>query len=174
VVQRTRVAADKTWRTFRRRPLQAIVAVLVVAGGLTTLFVTGSNANNTCYQNGYGYGYSSNGTYQYGYGQCATAPATTTPAAPVLPSVAVQGPSNSLWYYWETPDSQWHGPLGVGIPGSTLSSPSATAGAGNLPVVAVQAPSNSLWYYWETPDAQWHGPLGIGNAGSTNASPSIG
>ena len=32
--------------------------------------------------------------------------------------MAVQGPANSVWLYWETPDAQWYGPLrarGAGI-----------------------------------------------------------
>ena len=89
------------------------------------------------------------------------------------PTVAVQGPGNSLWVYWQTTDAQWHGPLGVGGPGSTFSSPSIAFNASGQPTVAVQGPGNSLWVYWQTTDAQWHGPLGVGGPGSTFSSPSI-
>jgi hypothetical protein len=36
-----------------------------------------------------------------------------------LPMVAMQGPSNGLWLYWEVSGGQWQGPLGVGGAGST-------------------------------------------------------
>ena len=91
-----------------------------------------------------------------------------------LPTVAVQGPSNSLWLYWQTPDAEWHGPAGVGGPGSDFSAPSIAFGANGLPTVAVQGPSNSLWLYWQTPDAEWHGPAGVGGPGSDFSAPSVG
>ena len=91
-----------------------------------------------------------------------------------LPTVVAQSPSNSLDAYWETPDAQWHGPLGIGTGGSTYSAPSIGASAAGYPVVAAEGPSNSLYVYWETSDAQWHGPLGIGAAGSTYSAPSVG
>ena len=91
-----------------------------------------------------------------------------------LPTVVAQGPSNSLDAYWETPDAQWHGPLGIGAGGSTYSAPSIGASASGYPVVATEGPSNSLYVYWETSDAQWHGPLGIGGAGTTYSAPSVG
>jgi hypothetical protein len=75
--------------------------------------------------------------------------------------VAVEGPGNALWLYWQSADAQWHGPLGVGGGGSTLAAPQI-AGAGALPTVAVDAPGNQVWLYWESADAKWHGPLDIG------------
>ena len=89
------------------------------------------------------------------------------------PTVAVQGPGNSLWLYWETTAGQWVGPLGVGGPGSTMSAPAMAVGPSGLPTVAVQGPGNSLWLYWETPNATWVGPLGVGAPGSTMAAPAI-
>ena len=47
------------------------------------------------------------------------APATmalTGSSATPLPTVAVQGPSNSLWIYWETIDAQWARAAGSGQP----------------------------------------------------------
>jgi hypothetical protein len=96
-----------------------------------------------------------------------------TSSTPALPSVAVQGPGNALWYYWQSADAQWHGPLGVGAAGSTNAPPAMAVAPSGLPTVAVEGPSNSLWVYWESADAQWHGPLGVGGPGSTNASPAI-
>jgi surface antigen len=90
-----------------------------------------------------------------------------------LPTVVADGPSNSLYAYWETPDAQWHGPLGIGVAGGSYSPPAIGASSTGNPTVVVQGPSNSLYAYWETPDAQWHGPLGIGAAGSTFSAPSI-
>jgi lipoprotein-anchoring transpeptidase ErfK/SrfK len=87
--------------------------------------------------------------------------------------VAVQGPGNSMWFYWEANGGQWQGPLGVGGPGSTFSSPSLAFNAIGLPAVAVQGPGNSLWFYWEANGGQWQGPLGVGAAGSTFSSPSL-
>jgi hypothetical protein len=58
-------------------------------------------------------------------------PGTTTEKAGICigaggtRTVSVQGPGGSLWIYWESSDAHWHGPLGVGDPGSTLSSPSS-------------------------------------------------
>jgi hypothetical protein len=89
------------------------------------------------------------------------------------PVVAVQGPGHALWLYWESADAKWHGPLGVGSSGSTLSAPSLAYGPNGLPAVAVQGPGNALWLYWETADAQWHGPLGVGSGGSTSSAPSL-
>ena len=89
------------------------------------------------------------------------------------PTVAVQGPGNSLWLYWETTTGQWVGPLGVGGPGSTMSAPAMAVGPSGLPTVAVQGPGNSLWLYWETPQATWVGPLGVGSPGSTVSAPAI-
>ena len=99
-------------------------------------------------------------------------PQTAAPAA-TYPDVAVQGPSNSLWLYWQTPDAELAGPAGVGGPGSDFSAPSIAFGANGLPTVAVQGPSNSLWLYWQTPDAEWHGPAGVGGPGSDFSAPSI-
>jgi hypothetical protein len=99
--------------------------------------------------------------------------ALTSASSGTMPIVAVQGPGNSLWVYWETPDAQWHGPLGVGGPGSTLSAPSLALGPNGLPTVAVQGPGNSLYLYWEASNSQWYGPLGVGGPGSSFSAPSL-
>ena len=89
------------------------------------------------------------------------------------PTVAIEGPGNSLWLYWENASAQWTGPLGVGAPGSTFATPAIAVGPSGLPTVAVQGPGNSLWLYWENQNAQWVGPLGLGAPGSTFAAPAI-
>ena len=90
-----------------------------------------------------------------------------------LPTISVQGPDNSLWVYWQAGDANWHGPLGVGGPGSDLSSPSIAIGSNGLPTISVQGPDNSLWVYWQAGDASWHGPLGVGGPGSDLSAPSM-
>jgi hypothetical protein len=85
----------------------------------------------------------------------------------------VQGPNNSLWEYWASTGGQWQGPLGVGGPGSTESSPAVAFGSTGLPVVAVQGPAHALWLYWEGSGGQWNGPLAIGQVGTTYSSPAI-
>ena len=90
-----------------------------------------------------------------------------------LPTIAVQGPRNSLWVYWEAPGGVWDGPLGVGVPGSTHGVPAVSIGPNGLPTIAVQGPSNSLWVYWEAPGGVWDGPLGVGAPGSTLSAPAI-
>jgi surface antigen len=97
-----------------------------------------------------------------------------SPAVGSLPAISgstvvAQGPSNSLYAYWETSDAQWHGPLGLdgGGPGIAFSAPAISGST-----VVAEGPSNSLYAYWDT-DNEWHGPLQIGGAGTTYSAPSI-
>jgi hypothetical protein len=71
-----------------------------------------------------------------------------------------------LWIYWETIDAQWHGPYGVGGPGSTNASPIIIGPYQALPTIGVQGTGNRPDVYWESGDAQWHGPYGVGSPGS--------
>ncbi len=82
-------------------------------------------------------------------------------------NIAAQGPSHSLYFYWELEDSSgnytgvWNGPLGIGGPGSTWSAPTILAqsnGAadGNFDI-AVQGPSHSGDLYWDI-SGTWYGP----------------
>jgi peptidoglycan/xylan/chitin deacetylase (PgdA/CDA1 family) len=98
---------------------------------------------------------------------------TTTDTVAPLPTVAVEGPDQTLWVYWQAANAQWYGPLGVGATGSTFSSPSLAYGPDGLPTVAVQGPDQTLWVYWQAANAQWYGPLGVGATGSTFSSPSL-
>jgi hypothetical protein len=90
-----------------------------------------------------------------------------------LPTIAAQGPNHSLYVYWQTSDTLWHGPLGVGAGGSTYSAPSIAFSPSGLPTVVAQGPNNSLYSYWETSDGSWHGPIGVGGGSSTYSAPSI-
>ncbi|HMK62699.1 MAG TPA: hypothetical protein VK386_03685, partial [Acidimicrobiales bacterium] len=90
-----------------------------------------------------------------------------------LPVVAVQGPSNSLWIYWQLANGTWIGPAGPGGPGTTFSSPAVAVTPAGLGVVALQGPSNSLWIYWQLADGTWIGPAGPGGPGTTFGSPAI-
>lgn len=95
--------ADRTWLRIRRRPVQAIVAVLVVTGGLTTAFIAPSSANNTC-GNAFGYGYNSNGSVGYGYGQCPT-PTPPQTSAFVIGDVSAGTPTvGKVVTFW---GAQW-------------------------------------------------------------------
>jgi hypothetical protein len=59
VVKRARQTATNAWSKIRRRPIQAILALLVIAGGITTAVASTNHVAST----GCGYGYSG-----YGYG----------------------------------------------------------------------------------------------------------
>jgi hypothetical protein len=87
--------------------------------------------------------------------------------------MAVQGPNDALWVYWETASGVWQGPLGVGAAGTALSAPSVVFGSTGLPVVAVEGPGGQLWVYWEKPGGVWDGPLGVGSGGSTFGQPAM-
>jgi hypothetical protein len=77
-VERTRKAAKRTWSEIQRRPIQAVIALLVIAGGITTALIAG--AQSPAPYSGCGYGYSGSGDtgYAYGYGSCPPPPTTTT------------------------------------------------------------------------------------------------
>jgi hypothetical protein len=99
-------------------------------------------------------------------------PLVMTTQAP-LPAIATEAPGNPLLAFWQTPDAQFHGPLGVAPIGWAHSSPSLAVGTDGLPRVAVQGPGNSLDVYWEIWDAQWYGPLEVGGAGTSFGAPAL-
>ncbi|MGB8098961.1 MAG: hypothetical protein WCF17_17515, partial [Terracidiphilus sp.] len=81
-------------------------------------------------------------------------------------TTVAQGPSHSLYAYWQTcANCQWTGPLGIdgGDPNIAYSKPAiAFDQSTGLATVVVQGPNNSLDEYWQTSvDGQWAGPLGI-------------
>jgi len=67
VVERTRMAATKTWGQMKRRPIAAIIAVLVIAGGISTALIAGASPYTGC---GVGYAGPGNTNYASGYGTC--------------------------------------------------------------------------------------------------------
>ena len=81
------------------------------------------------------------------------------------------GPSNSLFFYWNS--NNWNGPLGLGGPNASFSVPSiaSKAGDGSNPAIAVEGPANSLDFYWNI-SGTWYGPVGVGGAGTTFSSAS--
>jgi hypothetical protein len=122
-------------------------------GQITAIAPPGSGTANVVVTNGVG---SSTQTVPFTY---------TTPPVPatLLNTVAVQGPGNSTYIYWEMSNAQWYGPLGVGGRGTSFSAPSvAISPTSGLPTVAVEGPNNSTYVYWEAANAQWYGPLGLG------------
>ena len=94
-------------------------------------------------------------------------------SAPSTTTIAVQGPDNSLWVYWEASNAKWYGPLGVGKAWTNNATPSLAIGPDGLPTIAVQGPDSSLWVYWEASNAKWYGPLGVGKSGFNYATPSL-
>jgi len=62
--------------------------------------------------------------------------------------IAVQGPGNSLVFYWQPIGSQqWNQEI-VRDPGFTFGAPSV-AQVGNSSVIAVEGPDASLVFYWQ-------------------------
>jgi hypothetical protein len=70
--------------------------------------------------------------------------------------VVVQGPNNSLRYYWATPPDyhQWQETTIAGN-GTTFSSPAIAVESNGRAHVVVQGPNNSLQYYSATPGSPW-------------------
>lgn len=156
MVDETRKAATNAWGGIRKRPIQSVVAALVVAGGLTSALVA-SNADTVGPCAG-----------QFGYGatpfSCPPAPensgapqqqyANISGSGSVVsqpdgaPSVFVEGTGGTLWNYW------YHA-------GTWLSSEIANAGVTSAPVatlqpngspsVFVQGTGGALENYWYVP-----------------------
>ena len=95
-----------------------------------------------------------------------------------LATAVAEGPSNSLYAYWQKPGGSWLGPLGIdgGKPGIAYSAPSiAINPSSGLATAVAEGPSNSLYAYWQKPGGSWLGPLGIdgGKPGIAYSAPSI-
>jgi hypothetical protein len=112
--------------------------------------------------------------------------AGTTYAAPAVaqvgngPVIAVQGPANSLdYYYWQT-TGVWNGQQVAGG-GTTYSAPAVTPvlsrlrGTGTLTfvVIAAEGPSNSLDSYNQIVGAPAWNPLAAAGTGTTYSAPSL-
>jgi CHAP domain-containing protein len=95
-----------------------------------------------------------------------------------LPMVAAEGPSNSLYVYWENANAQWSGPLGIdhGDPNIAFSQPSlAVSPTTGLAVILAVGPSNTLYTYWQNSTGGWLGPGGLDHqsAGIAYSAPSM-
>jgi hypothetical protein len=98
-------------------------------------------------------------------------------------NVAAQGPSHTLYFYWELESSGsytgvWHGPLGIGAPGSTFSAATIVAqgngsagGLGNFDI-AVQGPSHTGDLYWDI-SGKWYGPYQFAGPGTVFGTPGM-
>jgi len=87
-------------------------------------------------------------------------------------NIAIQGPHNSLLFYWATNGTTaWHTETVAGA-GSTFNSP-AMAVNGNTVNIAAQGPNDTLLFYWATTGTStWHEET-VAGPGSTTYTPSI-
>jgi Phosphate-induced protein 1 conserved region len=88
--------------------------------------------------------------------------------------VVVQGPKNSLLYYYANPGEQWNVTQIAGA-GTTFSAPAIvvrSAAESYEADVVVQGPNNSLLYYYADPGKQWN-VTQIAGAGTTFSAPAI-
>ncbi len=105
-------------------------------------------------------------------GSAAPASAAALVAVGHSTVIAVQGPGNSLDFYWQAVGTRpWH-PEVVAGPGTTYSPPSVAA-VGHSTVIAVQGPGNSLDFYWQAVGTRpWH-PEVVAGPGTTYSPPSV-
>ena len=88
-----------------------------------------------------------------------------------LPVIAVEGPGNSLEYYYQSPPGTWHEQQ-VAAPGWTFSAPSL-AQAGTTTVIAAEGPANSLIFYIQhVPGGSWIAKR-VAGPGTTFSAPSV-
>ncbi len=165
------VRSDQSWaRTFVRRGLVAAIAVLALAA----------------------YGLVTSGTQSLAFKPAATTTSTSgghSVSQAVSPTnhsinVAAQGPSHTLYFYWElwnaTSSSYtgvWNGPLGIGAPGSTQSAPTILAqglgGAANGNFdIAVEGPSHTGDLYWDI-SGTWYGPYQFAGPNTVFSTPGM-
>jgi hypothetical protein len=111
-----------------------------------------------------------------------TAAGTLTPAlAATGPSmvidgngvtIAVQGPDNSLLFYWQANGaSSWNVETVAG-PGTTFSAPSMNVD-GNDTNIAVEGPDDSLLFYWNVNGSSTWNVETVAGAGTTISAPSM-
>ena len=78
-----------------------------------------------------------------------------------LPIIAARTADNSLWLWWNEPNGQWAGPLGIGPAGSTFSDPVLEFGPTGFILLSAEGPGGLPYVYWQTSDYQFHGPLSM-------------
>jgi len=85
--------------------------------------------------------------------------------------IAVQGPNNSLDYYWATPGSAWN-VIQVAGSGTTYSAPQLFVRASGEADIVALGPNSSLMYYHGAAGSAWHGNQ-IAGSETTFSAPSI-
>jgi hypothetical protein len=93
-----------------------------------------------------------------------SAPSVAVDPSTGLAVAVAEGPSNSLYAYWQNGNGSWSGPLGIdgGRAGIGYSPPSVAVNPSDgLAVAVAEGPSNSLYAYWQNANGQWSGPVGI-------------
>lgn len=85
--------------------------------------------------------------------------------------IAVQGPNNSLDYYWATPGNAWN-VIQIAGSGTTYSAPQLIVRANGEADIVAEGSNNSLMYYHATPGSAWSSNKVAGN-GTTFAAPSM-
>src|SRR5215472_244489 len=110
-------------------------------------------------------------------GAAALTPAHASPGPAIAesnsaPNIAVQGPHNSLKFYWaRNGTATWHAETVAG-PGSAFSAPSIAETSAGVNI-AVRGPHNSLKFYWAlNGTATWHAET-VAGRGTTFSAPSI-
>jgi len=109
----------------------------------------------------------------------AQAAATTGPSITLngdYTDIAVQGPNDSLKFYWAADGSTTWTAETVAGSGTTYSAPSMLVN-GNTVDIAVQGPNDSLDFYWATigtgtGTGTWH-PETVAGSGTTYSAPSM-
>lgn len=100
-----------------------------------------------------------------------SSPALTFGNYKLAPWIAVQGPQNSLtFYYWG--NSQWN-PQNVAGNGTTFSAPSIAQFNANHICIAARGPDNSLMVYWQQINGAGWQPQTVAPAGSAFSAPSL-
>ena len=85
--------------------------------------------------------------------------------------VVVQGPNNSLDYYWATPGSAWSVTQVAGSR-TTYSAPQLFVRANGEADIVAEGANNSLMYYFATPGSAWKSSQ-IAGTGTTFSVPSV-
>ena len=86
-------------------------------------------------------------------------------------NIAVQGPDNSLLFYWAVNGSSWHVETVAGA-GTTFSAPSMNVDGDDVNI-AVEGPDNSLMLYWAViGTGTWHVET-VAGADTTYSAPSM-
>jgi hypothetical protein len=79
--------------------------------------------------------------------------------------IAVEGPGNSLWFYWNINGSPtWTGEQVAG-PGTTYSAPAITDSGSGVQIAAA-GPNGTLWFYWAPYGSSTWNSVEVGGPGA--------